>query len=396
MQTRIERMMSTRRALALLAALSALPACGDLKNNSVSIDLVSYQSDGSLVLFTPAGIYVYDGLLQTKINQIPIDAVAVPPFVGLFNYCLSADGTVAAVSYTGNSTISTGASAMNTRIGIYQIPGGNLLNTFELPDAAPADTILASTDLALSPDGKLLYAFSYSAGPKAMMVDTHTGVPVWVRDTEWHLPVWSADGATLFALNGTPGVASSFPLVAVDAATAALRWSDDLNDMQAGGLALVGDGTLLTGAAVDLSAGSCTTWPDCPPPIYPLWSATDGTETARIPSAPRTILTGSNPHGWAGFACNATDTCAVRLSAFNPAQSSFVQLYKTDGTMLQRLPLESMVGEPGAASAQGSMAISPDGKFIAIAADPGAPGGVTVFNLEDGSTQGLTIVTQTF
>src|SRR5215510_14821803 len=131
-----QRMTTMPLAIAALAAaLGVSPACGDLKNNAVPIDLVSYRPDGSLVMFTQAGIYVFDGRLQTQISQISLNAVAVPPSIGLFNYSLSVDGTVAAVSYNGNSTISTGASAMNTRIGIYRIPGGVLLNTFELPDA---------------------------------------------------------------------------------------------------------------------------------------------------------------------------------------------------------------------------------------------------------------------
>jgi hypothetical protein len=131
--------------------------------------------------------------------------------------------------------------------------------------------------------------------------------------------------------------------------------------------------------------------------VFPFWSAADGTLTGQLPGLPQTELTGSNPRGFAGFACNATDTCAVRMSEFTlpPGpdwQTSFVRLYKTDGTELARLPMD-----PAAASGQGSMTISPDGRFIAIADDWGSQGGAKVFSTEDGAiVASRTFSTQTF
>ena len=84
---------------ALAAAVGALGACGTPKQPTVPVQQVAYRPDGSLVLLTRAGIYVYDGLLRTEIKHISLDALGVPPsnYVGWsYGFSLSADGTTAA------------------------------------------------------------------------------------------------------------------------------------------------------------------------------------------------------------------------------------------------------------------------------------------------------------
>ena len=371
-------------AIAALAAatVGALPACGDLKNNTIPIDLISYRPDGSLVLFTTAGISVYDGSLRNEINHIPLDALAVPPFIGGFTYMLSADGSVAAVAY--------GEAGMNGRVALYRIPEGDLLKTFELADEP-------GYDMSLSPDGKLLCAFYGGNNFEVRMVDAVSGTQLWTSPVAGHFPVWSSDGTTLFVTNGDPLARADehHSLDALDANTGAVKWSTDLHTANISGLALVGNGTSLTGPALGPYPGPCDLPGDCPP-FYPFWSSADGTLTRQLPGVPRTTNVGSNPRGFAGFACNATDTCAFRMAEFTLVptdpdwQTSFVRLYKTDGTELGRLPMV-----PDAASSNGSMAISPDGKFITIADD--FHGGAKVFSVDDGTiVASRTFPTETF
>jgi DNA-binding beta-propeller fold protein YncE len=377
---------------ALAGAMGAPSGCGDLKNNTVHIQLVSYRPDGSLVLCSSAGIYVYDASLRTQVRHIPLDALATPPFDddGEFWFTVSADGSVAAASY---SRLNEGA---NSRIATYRIPEGDLLNIFETGAPLPPSYRNTVYDMVLSPDGKLLYVTN---GADILVFDTVSSAQLWTTDRLGHtLAAWSSDGATLFATQGdvTGGPDNPFSLDALDARTGAIKWSTDLHHEGITGVALVGDGGSLTGPAYDPSAEPCDPILSCPP-FFAFFSSADGTLTGELPGLPQTTLTGSNPRGFAGFACNATDTCAVRMSEFTlpPGpnwQTSFVRLYKTDGTELQRLPMD-----PAGASSQGSMTISPDGKFVAIADDWGTQGGAKVFSTDDGTIVAAhTFPTETF
>jgi hypothetical protein len=393
--------MNTTKALliAALAALVGLPACGDLQNNTINVDLVGYTPDGSLVMFTRAGIEIYDGVLQRRINHISLEALAVPPYplFNYFGYSLSPDGTAAAVLYYGTPD---DALPVNTKVAIYSIPDGRLLNLFELDDKPPPYTQGITMAFSLSPRGKLFYVAEsilsetdsgVTGTPQSRLFDTATGALSWSKDGWWIQPVWSADGGTLFGakLGNTDYIASS--LDALDASSGMPTWTIDMTGtmpsfQNLSALALVGNGTLLTGVAYSPPTLVPCGGPDAGPgdcsPIYPIVSASDGASVGQLPALPHTTFTELINTGFNNFVCNATDTCAARLSDFTSNQVFYLRVFKTDGTELQRIPIG-----PGGASGEAAMAISPDGQFVATAADY-AQGGVKVFSVADGKVVG--------
>jgi hypothetical protein len=361
--------MTTTKSLntaALVAALCVLPACGSAHKGTEQVDLVAYTPSGSLVLFSPPGIDVYDGRLQNHIRHIPLGSFTGPPPLGQLRYSLSPDGTVGAVSYN------TDLPGTNTRVALFRIPDGDNLAVVEIPDAATYNFIQSVRDLAVSPGGSLVYVNTSGNGSQGRMVDTATGALLWTSDSGWELPIWSADGTTLFAVSGDPSAANA--LAALDANTGAVKWQIDLSGTGTDGLALISDGALLTGPTTHSSTD----------PFNVFWSTADGTSEGELPPEPNTSYGGGNPHGWAGFACNATDTCALRVSEFHWApqpQSNYVRIFKTDGTTLQTVPTTDI-------NTQGSMAISPDGTLITIANSVGEPAGVKVYRVGDGQAVG--------
>jgi hypothetical protein len=365
---------------ALAAILSALPACGDLKDNTIPVDKVAYTPDGSLVLFTVAGIYVFDGLLQTQITHIPLDPLGVPPGnvsaivqpAGTLRFSLSADGTTAAVSYSPNDD-----DKANTQVAIYGMPGGDLLRMFEVTDAANAGQGDKVMDLALSPDASWLYISEIIIGTNGdstatAVLDATTGVRLWTKDGGRELPVWSPDGATLFSsiepAGGQPGAPLS-ALEALDARTGESKWTTDPTVGSIVGLAVTGNGALLAGAIEPPPCGMSVS--DCPP-FYPFWSSADGTALTQVESVPDTWEFAAG-NGNADFVCNAADTCVMGLNHWNP-RVNFMHIYKTDGTVLWDLPTPT-------GKAVDSSAISPDGNFITIANPYDANGGASVYSI---------------
>ena len=362
---------------ALAAVLGVLPACGNPQKDGMRVDNIANGPDGSLVLFTVAGIYVFDGLLLAQWNHITLDALGVPPLnsagddgnAGVLRFSLSADGSTAAVSF---SPVTVQA---NTRIALYRMPGGDLLNMFEVA-VDPQSPVYVETQ-ALSPDGSLLCALAgiFNGTTTMMMLDTATGATLWTRTGPQAFPVWSPDGATLFAATETNGTTDS-TVEALDARSGTLKWSTDLSNNHVEGLAVVGDGTLVAGAVEppDSGGGKAGDWP----PFYPFWSAADGAPAMQVASVPHTWFYGTYPVGYANFACNGTDTCAAGLNEWNdPERSNFIHVYKPDGTVLLNLP--TPVGK-----AIDDMAISADGNFITIANPYDLGGGATVYSAVDG------------
>jgi hypothetical protein len=398
MTTKLGTPTAKRLAMAIVAVTAtALSACGDLQDNTVDVEQVGYTPDGSLVLFTPAGIAITDGTLQKSLNFISTSNLGGPASIATYWYSLSADGTVAAVAYSPNPTVSSAGWGANTRVATYSIPDGTPLNRFDIPDAVLPPYGHGLVNLALSPDGRRIYAATAANGISARMLDTTTGRLDYTMDGWWDYPVWSADGARLFGVDRDPESGQPITLGAVDSNLGSFKWGLPLYEtatttaLDISGLALVGDGTTLTAPATDLSMAPCPDGTQCPL-AFMSWSTYEGVQTGKVSSPPNTFLVGSNPHGGAGFACNATDTCAIRMSQFNDSnqQLMFERIYKTDGTVLLDHPMGDKDG-------QGSMAISPDGQFITIADTPGLQGGVSVYNIMDGSLVGTRdFRTQTF
>lgn len=364
--------MKTRLAItALLAAIAAAPACGDLKKNVVSVEVVAYGPDGTLVLFTTAAIYVYDETLEMEQRRIVL--LDAPDSPGDHRYSLAADGTVAAVSTAPNPP------GHNSRIALYRIADGQLLNTFEIDDAAPPGQGHQLLDLALSPHGDLVYAFSENGATpvRAAVYDAVTGAPLWIGDPFMRLPAWAPDGATLFTVSS--GNIDEQRLQAFDARTGELRWSTATAPFSPSGLAVTADGASLAAVSYVTTSTDCVELGDCPPG-YPFWSTADGALAQYLLPVRGTELYGTNPNGWPAFTCSTTDNvCAAGLIDFGAdPDRPIVRVYRTDGT-------EPPLLSTSTSDVTGSMALSPGARFIAVAPDSSFLGGVSVFRIEDGA-----------
>lgn len=341
---------------------------GGSSGGTIPVDILAYRPDGSLVLFTEPAIHVFDGMLKYELSTIPLAFPTTPSYAMplRMRFSLSSDGATAAVSYSSFQDTKT------STIEVFAIPGGELLNRFDFPDVYSIETP------ALSPDGKLLYAVVNSP----TMFDATTGAIVWTDTTQTLrlLPVWSPDGATLFTVE----THLAHKLDALDARTGALKWQTDLDsrpDMNSDsilGLAVTGNGALLAGAAQPPALTACNDAGDCS--FFPYWSTADGTPQARLPYVPDTGIYESTVDGLGAFACDATDTCVTGLRDFSePNQPKHLRVYKSDGTVLANLPADG---------ATPSVAFSPDGQFVATAAEFGTQGGAKVFSVASGKVVG--------
>lgn len=377
-------------ALAASFALALSAACQSTQtltpsggtSDTIPVDLVAYRPDGSLVLFTEPAIHVFDGTLTSELNAISLAFPTTPSYAMPYKlrFSLSSDGATAAVAYSSFSDMTA------STIEILAIPGGELLKRFDFPDTYSIGTP------ALSPDGKLLYAVVKAMTPASpggtrlqevpTMLDATTGETTWTDSTEAlrRLPVWSPDGATLFTVE----MKQARKLDALDARTGALKWQTDLdtrpdtNSDAVRGLALTGNGASLAGAAQPPAFSPCNDAGDCS--FFPYWSTGDGTPHGRLPYVPDTGIYESTVDGMGAFACDTIDTCVVGLRDFSlPNQPLHLRVYKSDGTVLRNLPADG---------ATPSVAFSPDGQFVATAAEFDTRGGAKVFSVATGNVIG--------
>ena len=361
---------------ALAAALVVAPGCGERRDNTLGVDVAAYAPDGTLVLFTAAGIYLFDEELKTAGTRIPLDALGIGDaksywdLSGSFRYSLSPDGTAAAVTYTQYD------SGIKSKAAVYRIADGSLLNVFEIEDAGTPAQGHELLDLALGPRGALLYAFSQIGGDRqANMVDVATGQSLWARDVRMRLPVWS-DGSALFGYDYSGATTGDLHLQALEPATGNVLWNVSTNGLSDGGLAVVHGNTMLASPSTDGTACGPSNEPTSCPVVYPFWSTVDGALAKVLPTVPGTTLYGSSPNGFAAFTCSSNDVCAVGLADFNPdPERTLVRVYRTDGTALQTFYTPKSVG---------SLAVSPEGRLIAIVDDTVDLGGVSLYRTDTG------------
>jgi hypothetical protein len=372
-------------SLIALAVAAGASACGESQEGAAAVTKVAYTPDGSPVLFSAAGIDVYDQLLKTRIRRISTGQVALPAAASQSLYSLSADGTTAAIASTPRQE-TLAVYGNSSRVGLFRIRDGALLKEFRIRDATDPSVQLSMLELALSPDGRLLFATTETYGARSMVLDATTGTELWAQDGWLSHPIWSADGTTLFATEMDLQHSVATSLDALDPATGGLRWKtvlltsagDDplgLAGIELKGLALVGDATSLIGPA-DAAYGSCEGSLGCGT-SFPFWSPATGNLTGELP--PWQFVSAALT-SW-DFACNASDTCAISTDDENPVQASPIQVrvFKTDGTAL--LAVANANWE--------SPVVSPDGNFVVIS-DYGEQDQVTlrVLSVPDGTIVG--------
>jgi WD40 repeat protein len=342
---------------ALLSLVAAAPACGGGQPDQVVPDTVAYAPDGTLVVQTNDGLFLFDPAPEAaQKGHIALDGLPAFQQSNLYKYSLSADGTVAAVSYS-SGTYTTAP----IEVVLYRVPTGEVLKRF---DVGPG---LEMSAIALSPHGDLVAASWVSGGQVGLtMIDAATGAVVWMAASEGAraLAGWSPDGATLYAV----GRNTLDSVLEVYDARAGLKWSRQYS-YSVVRLRATADGATLAGVARDYP---CTS--PCAEQ-YSSWSAGDGTLLAQqaMPSGAEAYGLGND----GAFTCSATDSvCAIQLL---DSGGYSIRVYRTDGTDVLTLPT-------GAAS---SIALSPDGQFVALGA--GMPvglsghNGASVYRVSDGS-----------
>ncbi|HXJ23433.1 MAG TPA: hypothetical protein VMT03_24680 [Polyangia bacterium] len=365
-------------SLVALAVAAGASACGESPEAAAAVTMVSYTPDGSPVLFSAAGIDVYDQLLKTRIRRISTGQVALPAAASQSLYSLSADGTTAAIASTPKQE-TLAVYGNQSRAGVFRIRDGALLKAFQIRDATDPTDQLSMLELALSPDGRLLFASTETYGARSMVLDATTGAELWAQDGWWSHPIWSADGTTLFATEMDLSHSLATSLDALDPTTGALKWRSVLLTYPGGdvteatgtrltGLALVGDGTSLMGSGATVY-GSCSLGCGA---SFPFWSAATGNLTGELP--PQQFV--SDPLIYWQFACNASDTCVVDMEE---QEQLPLRVFKTDGTTL----LTAANGN------WESPVVSPDGNFVVIT-DYGEQAQLTlrVLSVPDGTIVG--------
>jgi hypothetical protein len=373
--------MKTQLAMtALLAAVATAPACGDLKKETYfSVDRLAYGPDGTLVVFTNGGLFLFaDPSLETEKGRIPLDGLPTLDGYARYDYSLSRDGTVAAVSYSAYPAMQPVEA---TKVALYRVPGGERLTTFRVDDGLQGNHSHALAGLALSPRGDLVAVLPFDSGPSGAsltVVDAATGVIIWrAAGDKRLLPAWAPDGATLYVMEFGPPV--PYQLQAFDALAGSLKWSRDDLSLVPDALAITADGTMLAGVGAAWPDGPCQNVGDCPS-VYPFWSTADGSQVTQVPGVPGTVsFVGGS---YSGLRCSATDdACAAPLAevnAQNPEEPFIVRIYRPDGTVVATV---HTLGPPL------DVALSPDGLYVAAIDYLQVPE-VRVYRIADGTLVG--------
>jgi hypothetical protein len=366
-------MKETFAMAALLSLVAAAPACGGGQPGQVVPATVAYTPDGTLVVQTNDGLFLFDPAPDAPLRgHIALDGLPAFQQSNLYQYSLSADGTVAAVSYSSGTSTTT-----PIKVVLYRVPTGEVLKKFEVSLGIQMQAI------ALSPHGDLVAVSWGTAGIGLAMIDAATGAVIWMAASEEErtLAGWSPDGATLYAVGRT----TIGSVLEVYDARAGLKWSRQYSYLVVR-MTATADGATLAGVARDYP---CTS--PCPEQ-YSSWSAADGTLLAQqaIPSGVEAYGVGGN----GAFTCSATDNvCAIQLLGSGTSSTYSIRVYRTDGTDVLTLGLGFEPPPPTPPqmplTVASSVALSPDGQFVALGA--GMPvglaghNGASVYRVSDGS-----------
>jgi hypothetical protein len=202
------------------------------------------------------------------------------------------------------------------------------------------------------------------------------------------MPVWSPDGATVYATDGSlftaDPAAQPYLLQAFDATTGVPKWSQAWS-MWPRATAVLADGTLLAGLGDDMPGAP----PQCPnvgacPSVYPFWSAADGTPATPLPAVPESwSFLGGDLRSI--LRCSATDNvCATAHGnlggGVEDPRSFSVRIYRPDGTVVATVSIDGFTFNV-------DVALSPDGQYLAVIAQL-SDWNVRVYRIADGALVG--------
>src|SRR5438876_3389629 len=132
----------------LLSLVAAAPACGGGQPGQVVPETVAYTPDGTLVVQTNDGLFLYDPAPEApQKGHIALDGLPAFQPSNQYQHSLSADGTVAAVSYSSGTSTTT-----PIKVVLYRVPSGEVLKRFDVGLG------IQMVAIALSPHGDLMAA----------------------------------------------------------------------------------------------------------------------------------------------------------------------------------------------------------------------------------------------
>jgi WD40 repeat protein len=344
-------MTMTKPGLALamlLAVAAAAPACGDLKSQArISLDSVSYTPDGTLVAFTSGGIFLFDDpTLQAIKGRIALEGLTTLETPAQYQYSLSQDGTVAAAVYSP-------ASNADARAALYRVPTGETLSTFGVASTSGQEIPNRLDSIALSPHGEELAVGQPlgSSGLPFEVYDTASGVGLW---TESGYKVWPVafDDAELFTLDVLNETTPSGAVLEGSDWRLGPQWSQPLS-VAVQALATVGNTAVGEATSPANCTGQCQV-------DFMFWRFIDGQLAAQVAGPPNA----GPAWGFLGrpvFTCSATDdVCAAQLTPLvDKPSGTWTHIFRKDGTVVATLPFDS--------DWVGSIALSPDGQYLAVA-----------------------------
>jgi hypothetical protein len=346
--------MNTRlSSTAALAALmwGATPGCGYLDDVSTGAEHVGYAPDGTLAVFTPAGITLYDAEMKNVKTSIRLAAQAGTVDVPV-TFDLAGDGTSAVVGYS---------NTVKKDVAIYAIPQGRVTTTIDVDMPPFADGIPVQR-VTISPAGDLVYV----RAPHSGMFRAADGAALWGEDSQelgLEPMTFSADGATVFGVHYYEGP-SRVALEAHDALTGALLYSVDTGRSVAA-LTLAADGATLVVVEDDPCPADPS--PSCESYSIVFRSTADGAVVRSVPYPAG--LTIQRPGLGTALTCSsAGNLCAT--GALDEGREPIVILFDADGAVIRRLSVTFAI----------EVAFSPDGALLAVAG-----GDARVFRVGDGT-----------
>jgi hypothetical protein len=169
-------------AISLAAAL--LGGCGDLANVYTPANSAGYTPDGTLAIYTPAGIKLYDATLAMEQKSILLDPSSGGVLVDEpIAFDLAADGSAAAVGFS---------NTVKHDVAVINIPSGvpRAIIDVMMPKSQEGTFPVQGVALSTSPAGRACGGMTIATGwrrraspPTRRPFTAMTGRGTWARST---------------------------------------------------------------------------------------------------------------------------------------------------------------------------------------------------------------------